>query len=174
MAKPKAPATKNVKTPVSPPVPPLTTVVLAPPIALPAPTQEMFDLLTQWTDAAAALEMAKKITTHEMTLRLQVMDAFFPSHVEGAAKHELPHGWVLKGTAKLNREIDETALPAILETMREAGFKTDALIEMKPVLQLKVYRELAAISLTAIAIFDEALTIKPAAPTLELVAPKVA
>lgn len=125
--------------------------------------------LQEWHLALAEAAKVKPIIEKEQALRKEVMSLFFPAPKEGANDFPLPQGWTLKGTHKLDRKIDEAALPAVKEQLREKGYNPDPLIDLKPSLNTAVYRTLSDDNRK---IFDQALTIKPGSPTLELKPPK--
>lgn len=125
--------------------------------------------LTEWQAAKAEADKVKPIIEREQALRKEVFGSFFPAPTEGTNKVDLPGGWTLKGTYKIDRKVDEQVVPAVTEALRGMGVNVDLLIGYEPKLKTTVYRELTA---EQRAIFDQALTIKPGSPTMELVAPK--
>jgi len=130
--------------------------------------------LQEWHQAVLAAQEAKKVVEAEQALRKEVMALFFPEPVEGANKFELEAGWSLKATHKIERKVDEAALPAVLQQLREMGINPDPLIRTKPDLDTKAYKSLVQINPDAAHVFEQALTIKPGSPTVELVPPKAA
>lgn len=130
--------------------------------------------LQEWHQAVLAAQEAKKLVEAEQALRKEVMALFFPEPVEGTNKFELEAGWSLKATHKIERKVDEAALPAVLQQLREMGVNPDPLIRTKPDLDTKAYRSLVQINPDAAHVFEQALTIKPGSPTVELVPPKAA
>lgn len=125
--------------------------------------------LTEWQAAKAEADKVKPIIEREQALRKEVFGSFFPAPTEGTNKFDLPEGWTLKGTYKIDRKVDEQAVPAVTEALRGMGVNVDLLIGYEPKLKTATYKELTA---EQRAIFDQALTIKPGSPTLELVPPK--
>lgn len=130
--------------------------------------------LQEWHQAVLAAQEAKKVVEAEQALRKEVMALFFPEPVEGTNKFELEAGWSLKATHKIERKVDEAALPAVLQQLREMGVNPDPLIRTKHDLDTKAYKSLAQINPDAAHVFEQALTIKPGSPTVELVPPKAA
>ena len=130
--------------------------------------------LSEWTAALAAAEVAKVAVAREQALRKEVMALFFPTPEEGVNNLPLEAGWTLKATYKLERKLDEAALPAVLKQLREMGVNPDTLIRTKPELETKAYKSLAQINPAAVRVFEQALTIKPGSPVVELIPPKVA
>ena len=130
--------------------------------------------LQEWHQAVLAAQEAKKVVEAEQALRKEVMALFFPEPVEGTNKFELEAGWSLKATHKIERKVDEAALPAVLQQLREMGINPDPLIRTKPDLDTKAYRSLVQINPDAAHVFEQALTIKPGSPTVELIPPKAA
>ena len=128
--------------------------------------------LQEWHQAVLTAQEAKKVVEAEQALRKEVMALFFPEPVEGTNKFELEAGWSLKATHKIERKVDEAALPAVLQQLREMGVNPDPLIRTKPDLDTKAYRSLVQINPDAAHVFEQALTIKPGSPTVELIPPK--
>jgi len=126
-------------------------------------------LLEEWRLAKAEADAVKPIIAKEQELRKQVFAAFYPTPKEGTNTLDLAEGWKLKGVYKLDRKIDEAALPAVTEQLREMGVNADTLVKWTPSLKTAIYKELTA---EQRAVFDQALIIKPGLPTIELVAPK--
>lgn len=119
-----------------------------------------FKVLGQWQDTKAELESLKR---KEAQLRKLLFQGAFPNPVEGVNTITLVDGTIIKGTHKIVRNIDEAALPAVLEKMPE-GIR-DSLVAYKPSLATSVYRKLTAEERK---IFDQALIVKPGMPTLEV------
>lgn len=105
----------------------------------------------------------------EMELRLEIFKAIFPTPTEGTNTADMPEGWKVKGTYKLSRTLDESALPAILEQLRKKKVKTDTVILYKPSLDTKAYRLMDPDHRH---LLEQAMVIKPGAPSLELIPPK--
>src|SRR5574340_318677 len=131
--------------------------------------QEKYDLLTAWDNVKREIVAFKPTIEKEAALRKRVMAAFFPSPKEGVNTVDLQADWKLKGTHKLDRKIDEAALPAVQEQMRDAGYNPDVYIKHVPELNVMIYK---AASPEVKKIFDHAIIMKPASPTVELVPPK--
>jgi hypothetical protein len=124
---------------------------------------EYMQALSRWQELTATI---KHLQSEERTLREGLFAGTFPSPEEGTNTYELPDGRIVKGTYKLNRKLLEDALPAVLKKLKMA--KKDAPIRTKVELDLKGYRDLSDKDRH---VFDEALDIKPALPTLEVVQP---
>lgn len=120
-----------------------------------------FKVLGQWQDTKAELESLKR---KEAQLRKLLFQGAFPNPVEGVNTITLVDGTIIKGTHKITRNIDEAALPSVLEQMPEAV--RDNLVAYKPSLSVAVYRKLTAEERKT---FDQALIIKPGTPTLEVI-----
>ena len=133
---------------------------------------ERFAKLQEWQFALQAAAEVKPIIEKEQALRKEVTALFFPEPDEGTNNFPLAAGWVLKAVSKLDRKVDEAALPAVFAKLREMKVNPDVLIETKVSLDLKAYRSLVEINKDAARVFEEALIIKPASGTLELVPPK--
>jgi hypothetical protein len=131
-----------------------------------------YEVLEQWEKAAAAAAAAKLVIEKEQELRKQVASLFFTEPKEGVNGLDLEKGWELKLTYKVDRKIDEASLSAVKEQLTEMGISIDTLLQYKPSLAASAYKSLVAVNPLAGKIFDQALIIKPASPTLELVPPK--
>lgn len=132
-------------------------------------TKINFDLLTKWREAVQEIAELKKVIEAERVLRQQVFNAFFPSPVEGTNNFSLPHDWLLKGTYKIERKIDEPVLSGVQEQLRSAKCNPDLLFKYEPKLQLSVYRKLTDEQRH---LADMAIIAKPGMPSLELVQKK--
>jgi hypothetical protein len=131
-----------------------------------------FAKLMEWQQAMESAEAAKVMVAREQALRKEVVEMFFPTPVEGTNNFELAAGYKLKLTYKLDRKLDDAALPAVMQKVRDLGINTDELLSFKPSLDTKAYRVFTQLHPEASKVFDEALTVKPGSPVLELVAPK--
>lgn len=109
------------------------------------------------------------IVEREMALRKLVAATVFPKPDEGTNKFPMPFDWQLKYTYKIDRKVDQAALPAVQERLRAMNLNPDPLIRDVPELNVKEYRKLTDEQRK---VMDTALIITPAAPTLELIAPK--
>lgn len=126
--------------------------------------------LKRWSELKEKIaEVCTPLVTEEMELRKEIFSMAFPSPKEGTNNSELQGKWILKGTYKLDRKIDEAALPAVLEQLRKQNVVTELLVKYEPKLSATNYK---ALSIENQRIFDQAMTIKPASPTLELIPPK--
>lgn len=124
-------------------------------------------MLAEWEDAVEALARWKEI---EMDLRLKLFAGAFPNPKEGTNSHTLPDGRVLKGQYRMNRNIDEAALPATLQALREAGVaNADALVRYKPELAKREWNDLSEESKL---IFSAAVITTPGTPQFEVTIPK--
>lgn len=130
-------------------------------------------LLIEWTQAQAKLAEVKPLVENEMRLRKQVMTEYFPTPVEGVNTCQLESGWEMKATYRIDRKIDEAALPAINTELREMSVNPDRLVRAKLELDLTAYKSLVQINPQAAKVFEKAMISKPASPSLELKPPKV-
>jgi hypothetical protein len=136
-------------------------------------TPEQTSKLVEWNTARLKVDEIKWVIAAEQALRKEIMVMFFPKPVEGSKNIiELNDGWKLKFTYKLDRKIDEAALPAVEDKLREMGVNSDLLVKLVPQLETAVYKSLGITNPEAKKVFEEALIIKPGSHTLELVAPK--
>lgn len=132
------------------------------PDVMPTPEDEgqhYLQLLAEWQDTESEL---KKIKARELDLRNRLFAGAFPKPTEGANTHELPDGRKLKGQYKINRRVDEAALPAVLDELREHGVaNADVLVKYKPEL---AKREWNSLSDEAKVIFSKAIISNPGTP----------
>ncbi len=128
--------------------------------------QEWYALRKQLDDNKERMAL---VVVRELELRRQLMSIVWPKIKEGANYYQLPMGYTLKGTYKLDRKVDQAALPPVIIQLQKLLVNTDELVVFSPDLTLKRYRELTKEQQQ---IMDQALDVKPAAPTLEIVPPK--
>lgn len=122
--------------------------------------------MREWQEAKRLLDINKAV---EIKLRKELFGEFFPIPEEGTNTFELPEGWKIKGGYKLERKVDEAALPAVNAQLDDLGVAFDKLVAFKPSLVKKEWNKLSE---EAKLVFDEALITKPGTPTLEVVPPK--
>ena len=118
------------------------------------------------------LETKRKLTTvkaKEAILREKIIKTFFSGPTEGVNNFELGNDYKLKYTHKLTREVDDAMLTNLLPSLREKGINVDNLVERKPSLKLKNWRDLTE---EEHQLFDQCVTTKPASGSLEFVKPK--
>lgn len=118
------------------------------------------------------LETKRKLATvkaKEAILREKIIKTFFSGPKEGTNHFELGNNYKLKYTHKLTREVDDAMLTNLLPSLREKGINVDSLVERKPSLKLKNWRDLTE---EEHQLFDQCVTTKPASGTLEFVKPK--
>lgn len=128
-------------------------------------TDEQAEKLTLWKRTSEELA---KLKAREMRLRKELTETLFSEAPEGTTTLTLTGDWKLKATVKMNRSLDEAALPGVLEQLG-IGI-VDDVVRYKPSLDLRNYKKLND---EQRAIFDEAVIMKPGAPTLQLVEPKI-
>lgn len=128
-------------------------------------TKVQLALIQEWQRSKNTLELAKSC---ESQLREKVIAAFVPTVKEGATTVKCG-GVTVKVTGKVNRTLDEAALEAVMpqlpERYRVVGHE-GSLISYAPKFSLDVYRKMSDEERK---IFDQALTIKEGASTLEVV-----
>ena len=124
-------------------------------------------LLIEWSQAQVKLAEVKLLVENEMRLRKQVMEAYFPVPVEGVNTCQLEAGWELKGTYKIDRRLDEAALPAINIELRGMNVNPDRLVRFKLELDTAAYKTLVQINPQAAKVFEKAMISKPSAPSLD-------
>lgn len=136
-------------------------------------TQAMID---EWYGVKTKIDSYKPelepLIDREKALRLAIVALLWPADKpenEGTQRIELGHGWKMKANVKIDRKVIEETIDQVLIDMQKALVNTTDLIKWWPDLNLKVYRKLTAEQQEMI---NQALTIKPASPTLELEPPK--
>lgn len=122
--------------------------------------------IMEWLKLKSALATVK---AKEGILRQKIIKTFFAAPKEGTNNFELGNGYKLKFTHKLQRDIDEALLTNLLPSFAEKGINVDDLIERKPSLKIKPWRELTE---EQALVFNQVVTTKPAAGTMEFVKPK--
>jgi len=130
---------------------------------------ERMRLLQSWNTAVVQVEACRPLIAQEQELRKAVMAEFFPTPKEGVNNLDMGQGWTLKGTYRIDRKVDEAALPAVKEQLRELGVNADTVVRYKPEVATTIYKTLSD---QARRVFDTVLTIKPGSPTVELIPPK--
>lgn len=119
----------------------------------------------KWLKVKDQLKDAK---AKEDELRTKIIDFYFPNAAAGKTKIDMPDGWELATDHKLKREIDEAALPAVMEKLPEGS--EDTLIKYKVELKLKEYNKLHD---TQKEIMDDCIIEKIAKGTLTLTKKKI-
>jgi hypothetical protein len=114
------------------------------------------------------VDRMKKDKASEMLLRTKIFKHAFPAPTEGTNTAPFTNGFVFKGTYKLTRDIDEAVFATMAPQFFEAGINPNKLIRHKPELAVTEYRKLTAEQQKLV---DQALVIKPGAPSLEIVKP---
>lgn len=137
-------------------------------------------LLMKWDLCKKQVEFAK---AQEMELRKYIVSRAFPEKHEGVNTKELGNGYALKAGVKFNYSLDNdnkkinAALDAIGKCGNQGAFVAERLVNWKPSLSLSEYRELqddgSDTGKQILRHINSVLTIKEAAPTLEIKEPKV-
>lgn len=131
------------------------------------PGKRYMQILSSWRDDRMKLAYYKE---QEKEKRLVLFAGAFPNPTEGTQRHKFPDGSAIKGQYKINRKIDEAALPVTLQAMRDAGVaNTDALVSYKPFL---AKREWNTLSEDMKLLFSPAVIATPGTPTLDFEPPK--
>jgi hypothetical protein len=129
--------------------------------------EEFIEKMSKWQAAAATMAAAKET---EMELRKELFAELFTTPVEGTNYVPLAGGWKAKGEYKLTRKLDIAQLQGMRARLQSIDVSIDTLVRYKPELDITAYRGLTPATL---AVFNDMVTTTPAAPTLELVPPKV-
>ncbi|QQM14109.1 hypothetical protein pVco14_059 [Vibrio phage pVco-14] len=123
-----------------------------------------------WSQNADLLAKVKVI---EMEQRKALFKELFPDPKVGTQHHELGQGYKITAVHKMDTKLDEAAFELILPEIEKLGDKAKAelaeAVKYKPGLVKKGYD---ALSEEVKELFDEAVTTKPASPSLKLVVPK--
>lgn len=124
-----------------------------------------------WYSAAEAARPCKALIEAEQKARKAACEALATSLPpdEGTCSVEVD-GWQIKRSISYTRKIDARVVESLRAPLKALHQSLDKLVDWKPSLITKEYRELTA---EARAIFDTCLTTTPGLPTLELVPPKV-
>ena len=121
--------------------------------------------LEEWYQSQVELARAK---ANEIVLRMRIFKHYFPDPKEGTNTFALADGYELKGTHKINRSVEEAALEVLKPKFAEAKLPVDSLIEYKPDLRIKAYRELTDDERD---LFDQCLIVKDGTPDVKIVQP---
>ena len=139
-------------------------------------------LLMRWDALKKAVEAAKE---QEMELRKYIVTRAFPNADEGTNTIELGEGYKLKAVVKYNYTLSdndtvEAGLDAISKIGNDGKFIADRLVSWKPSFLKTEYTQLlddkskgSKIASDILDVVTTFLTIKDAAPTLDIVEPKV-
>lgn len=122
--------------------------------------------IMEWLETKAQLARVK---AKESILRQKIIKTFFGAPKEGTNTFELGNQYKLKYAHKLDRAVDEAMLTNLLPALKEKEIDVDQLIERKPTLKIKNWRDLTE---EQHQVFDQVITTKPASGTLEFVKPK--
>lgn len=133
--------------------------------------------LVRWQQLTTQLEALK---AEELTLRNEIIDTIVPQDkVEGTATFDIGNGWKLKATRKQNYSVDKSSVDTLRDLLPFNIW--DDLIRWKPELSMTAYRKSLPAYTQALpeehrkTLSDaliNAVTIRPATPALELLAPK--
>ena len=110
----------------------------------------------------------KVLKAAEIALRKKIFTGCFPNPVEGTNNYELADDYILKCAYTLTREIDQGALDAIADKLREQKVTVEKLVAYKPALVKRAYNMLTEEQRT---LFDQCLVIKPGSPSLDIILP---
>lgn len=132
-----------------------------------AMTKKQRELSAAWFTAKETLDAAKAA---ELELRLKVVKEFFPNGLsKGVNNCPIDNGFVLKGTGTVNFKIDEAKVPVVLKMVKEK-FKVNVDV-FKTKIELKT-GDYGKLPDDIKSVIDEALTITPGTPQLEIAKPK--
>lgn len=123
-------------------------------------------LLADWQKKEKELA---KVRDEEMALRRQITEVFFPTPKEGTNSFKLNAGYRLKLNYSISRRPDRALLDQFRDTFEGAGINLDELIRNTPELRTGAYK---ALTDDQRKLFDQVLTIRPSAPSLDIELPK--
>lgn len=154
------------------------------------------DKLAAWDYLCKRIAMeVKPLIEQEREMRKELFAELFPAPGEGTNTLPLDAGYVVKATYPLERKVDQAAVdqlrslkvadlsPALFQSLHLQGepnlqanmlvvqalsLNIDELLEYKPSLKLKQYRELTA---EQSILFDRCLEVKPGSISMEIVLP---
>lgn len=154
------------------------------------PEQKRDRLLLEWQEVSNTLSVAKDA---EMTKRNEVFAYLFPNPIEGTQYFDLPGNWKVKLVYKMNYKIDSDSdkVDAAIDIMSKMGptgaVIADRLFKWKADVSVTEYRTLIdrdekfkndpnafaeyGTESRVLRELQAVLTIKPGAPTLELIDP---
>lgn len=117
--------------------------------------------IAEWQELTAWLKDAKE---KEMTLRKAICKQLFPEPKEGSNKY-VSAGIEAEMKHRVDRNVDEALLKQLTPELRKYGIAVDALVNWKPELALRVYRDLDARKRK---FFERVLVIKDGSPSLTI------
>lgn len=126
-------------------------------------------MLNAWWEAKQKADEARGAIALEQELRKTVAPLFFEKIEIGTSYADLPNGYRLRLKASANRKIDEAALKATLDKLRDMNVNADALIRTKPEIITKEYK---ALTKEEKAVFDQAVIENPPSLALDVIPPK--
>lgn len=119
-------------------------------------------LIKEWNQLRVRLEAD---AAREKELREIIANKFCPSREEGANKLLTTDGFEVTVTQHINRTLDVAALDSVMEQVPKHYRQPGVLIDWKPALVLKAYRELPP---EVMRVFAQVVTEKPGLPSLEI------
>lgn len=110
-----------------------------------------------------------KLKAEEMLLRKRIFGGLF-SVQEGTEYVPLANGYKLQAVAKLDRAIDIAHFDSMREVFKLNNINPDSLVKFAPELIISSYRKLTEEQRQLV---DQTLVIKPSAPSLKIIEPKI-
>lgn len=127
---------------------------------------EAHNMVSQWFKVT---ENLKEFKAEESDLRRSIFEKCFTSPKEGTNKIPLQGGWQLEANVPYTRTVDKAVFMAIQQQLIQNGIKPDVLVEMKPSLNLALYRKLSDEHKL---MFNQCLTTKQGSPSFKIIEPK--
>lgn len=138
----------------------MSEVDKAPEVKEPASIEEINAASAIWNKAKKALDRAKDA---ENDARRALVALAFPNGLaEGTNTFDLAGKWKLKVTGVVSRNVDEAALPAILDRIKKQfdGYDASDLVKWKAEVSVSAYKALAKSHPKITKLFENALVIK--------------
>lgn len=130
------------------------------------PTKPFLNKLNEWNTLRAQIS---ELEDKELEMRKELFAIAFPNPEEGSKynKVDLPNGYMLQGDYKINRRVDEGALPIVREEMDPVLFART--FRFKPELSKSGFKELTDEQKR---IASKAIIAAPGTPSLAIVQKK--
>lgn len=133
-------------------------------IAVPSVTMDEVALWYKMKEDLSKLKVAESL------LRKRIFGHYFPAPEEGVNKFPLNDGtgFVIKGTRKIDRKVDEALLSLKFQELRDKNINPDVFLKRTYELKVSEYRKFTD---EEIKLVDQILIIKDGSPELEIVKP---
>jgi len=126
--------------------------------------QEQIDKLTLWEETQQKLTRLK---AQELKLRKEIFADMFPNPKLGVNNIPLNADWILQGTAKESKSVDQAVLVTVINNLSATA--ADKAVKLTYGINYKAFE---FIDDNDKALLMSAVTTKPATPTLKITKPK--